>query len=40
MVPLRAIWLARIIGLTRGGDAVVSTVVLAALADVYTEQDR
>jgi len=38
--PLRAIWLAPLFRLLGGGDAVAATVVLAALADVYTEQDR
>ena len=38
--PIRAIWLAPLFRLVGGGDAVAATMVLAALTDVYTEQDR
>lgn len=38
--PLRVIWLAPLFRLIGGGDAVAATMVLATLADIYTEQDR
>lgn len=39
-LPLRAIWLAPLFRLLGGADAVAATIILAALADVYTGQDR